>query len=158
MVIGRLPDRPTFPQGLPADQRAPEREERLVDVGPLFNRFLLGRPLGGDECRADVRWVRRNFCTRGYSKTGTGRLTSLQQRLVKTGGRLVKHARYYCLLLAEGHLNRRRFGAMLLPGGMGLAVLDVENVVRHYSYTGLGWLRRFQEKRSTLNPARYDRI
>ncbi len=35
-------------------------------------------------------------------------LTSLQQRLVKTGGRLVKHARYYWLLLAEGHLNRRR--------------------------------------------------
>jgi hypothetical protein len=32
---------------------------------------------------------------------------------VKTGGRLVKHARYYWLLLAEGHLNRRRFGAML---------------------------------------------
>jgi hypothetical protein len=32
---------------------------------------------------------------------------------VKTGGRLVKHARYYWLLLAEGHLTRRRFGAML---------------------------------------------
>ncbi len=29
-------------------------------------------------------------------------LTSLQQGLVKTGGRLVKHARYYWLLLAEG--------------------------------------------------------
>ena len=28
-------------------------------------------------------------------------LTSLQQRLVKTGGRLIKHARYYWLLLAE---------------------------------------------------------
>ena len=28
-------------------------------------------------------------------------LTRLQQRLVKTGGRLVKHARYYGLLLAE---------------------------------------------------------
>jgi hypothetical protein len=40
-------------------------------------------------------------------------LTSLQQRLVKTGGRLVRHARYYWLLLAEGHLNRRRFRAML---------------------------------------------
>ena len=40
-------------------------------------------------------------------------LTSLQQRLVKTGGRLVKHARYYWLLLAEGHLDRRRFAAML---------------------------------------------
>jgi len=39
--------------------------------------------------------------------------TSLQQRLMKTGGRLVKHARYYWLLLAEEHLNRRRFGAML---------------------------------------------
>jgi hypothetical protein len=40
-------------------------------------------------------------------------LTSLQQRLLKTGGRLVKHARYYWLLLAESHLTRRLFGAML---------------------------------------------
>jgi len=30
-------------------------------------------------------------------------LTSLQHRSVKTGGRLVKHARYYWLLLAESH-------------------------------------------------------
>jgi hypothetical protein len=51
-------------------------------------------------------------------------LTSLQQRLVKTGGRLVKHARYYCLLLAESQLTRRLFGSMLrriedlpVPGG-----------------------------------------
>ena len=40
-------------------------------------------------------------------------LTSLQQRLVKAGGRLVKHARYYWLLLAEGHLTRRLFGTQL---------------------------------------------
>ena len=40
-------------------------------------------------------------------------LTSSQQRLVKTGGRLIKHARYYWLLLAEGHLTRRLFGSML---------------------------------------------
>jgi hypothetical protein len=40
-------------------------------------------------------------------------LTSLQQRLVKTGGRLVKHSRYYWLLLAESHLTRRLFGSML---------------------------------------------
>ena len=40
-------------------------------------------------------------------------LTSLQQRLVKTGWRLVKHARYYWLFLAESHLTRRLFGAML---------------------------------------------
>lgn len=51
-------------------------------------------------------------------------LTSLQHRLMKTGGRLVKHARYYWLLLAEGHLNRRLFTEMLariwalpVPGG-----------------------------------------
>jgi hypothetical protein len=40
-------------------------------------------------------------------------LTSPQQWLVKTGGQLVKDARYYWLLLAEGHLTQWRFGAML---------------------------------------------
>jgi hypothetical protein len=40
-------------------------------------------------------------------------LTSFQQRLVKTGGRLVKHARYYWLLLVESNVTRRLFGAML---------------------------------------------
>jgi len=51
-------------------------------------------------------------------------LTSLQQRLVKTGGRLIKHARYYWLLLAESHLTWHLFGAMLqriaaLPSAAG---------------------------------------
>jgi hypothetical protein len=36
------------------------------------------------------------------------------QRLVKKGGRLVNNARYYWLMLAEGHLTRERFSAMLL--------------------------------------------
>jgi hypothetical protein len=40
-------------------------------------------------------------------------LTSLQQRLVKTGGRLAKHARYYWLMLAESHLTRRLFVSMI---------------------------------------------
>jgi len=40
-------------------------------------------------------------------------LTSLQQRLVKTSGRLIKHARYYWLLLAVSHLRRRLFGTLL---------------------------------------------
>jgi len=31
----------------------------------------------------------------------------------KTGGRLVKHVRYCWLMLAEGHLTRTRFAAML---------------------------------------------
>jgi hypothetical protein len=53
---------------------------------------------------------RRLCLPRGFENWS---LTSLQQRLVKTGGRLVKHVRYYWLLLAEGHLTRWRFGAML---------------------------------------------
>jgi hypothetical protein len=40
-------------------------------------------------------------------------LTSLQQRLVKTGGRLIKHARFYWLMLTESRLTRRLFGAMV---------------------------------------------
>src|SRR6266849_3768398 len=47
------------------------------------------------------------------TRIDTWSLTSLQQRLVKTGGRLVTHACYYWLLLAESHLTRRLFGAML---------------------------------------------
>ena len=33
--------------------------------------------------------------------------------LVKTGGRLVKHARHYWLMLAERHLTQRLFGSMV---------------------------------------------
>jgi hypothetical protein len=36
-------------------------------------------------------------------------LTSLHQRLVKTGERLVKHVYYYWWLLAEEHLTRQVF-------------------------------------------------
>jgi hypothetical protein len=36
-----------------------------------------------------------------------------RRAFVKTGGRLVRHARYYWLLLAESHLTRRLFGSML---------------------------------------------
>ena len=46
-------------------------------------------------------------------RIGNWSLTSLQQRLVKTGRRLVKHARYDWLLLAERHLSRRLFASML---------------------------------------------
>ena len=51
-------------------------------------------------------------------------LKTSQPRLIKTGGRLARHTRYYRLLLAEGHLNRKLFGDMLqqtwalaVPGG-----------------------------------------
>ena len=40
-------------------------------------------------------------------------LTSLQQRLFKTGGRLIRHARYFVLQLAEGYLTRHLFRQIL---------------------------------------------
>jgi hypothetical protein len=59
------------------------------NLGNLWRRLALATPIG--------RWS----------------LTSLQQRLVKTGGRLIQHARYYWLLLTESHLTRRLFAGML---------------------------------------------
>src|SRR5713101_1265703 len=46
-------------------------------------------------------------------KIGNWSLTSLQRRLVKAGGRFVKHARYYWLLLGEGQLTRQHCGSKL---------------------------------------------
>src|SRR5260370_38337843 len=63
------------------------------NLGSLWRRLALPAPIG--------KWS----------------LTSLQQRLVKTGGRLIQHARYHWLLLAEGHLTRRFVCG--LPRGMG---------------------------------------
>jgi hypothetical protein len=54
-------------------------------------------------------WRRLTLPTR----VATWSLTSLQRRLVKTGGQLIKHARYYWLLLAESHLTWRLFAEML---------------------------------------------
>jgi hypothetical protein len=59
------------------------------NLGNLWRRLALPAPIG--------KWS----------------LTSLQQRLVKTGGRLIQPARYYWLLLAESHLTRRLFAGML---------------------------------------------
>jgi hypothetical protein len=40
-------------------------------------------------------------------------LTSLQQRLFKTGGRLIRHARYFVLQLAESYLTPTLFRQIL---------------------------------------------
>jgi hypothetical protein len=42
-----------------------------------------------------------------------GSLPSLQQRLVKPGGRLIRHARYCILQLAERHVPQRLCGQSL---------------------------------------------
>jgi hypothetical protein len=96
----------------------------------------------------DAIVVERNHGCGGWT------LTSLQQRVVKTGGRLVKHARYYWLLLAESHLTRRLFASMVrrtellpLPGGwndrrgkgISDAIVGAEKCRRHQSTEG--WFR-----------------
>jgi hypothetical protein len=40
-------------------------------------------------------------------------LTSLQQRLFKTGGRLIRHTRYFVLQLAESYLTSTLFRQIL---------------------------------------------
>ena len=40
-------------------------------------------------------------------------LTSLQQRLFKTGGRLIRHARYFILQLGESQLTQRLFAQII---------------------------------------------
>jgi hypothetical protein len=55
-----------------------------------------------------LAWERRSESERDT------RFVELGPYLFGEDGRAtVKHARYYWLLLAEGYLNRRRFGAML---------------------------------------------
>jgi hypothetical protein len=41
------------------------------------------------------------------------RIAGYEDVLVKASGRLIKHARYYWLMLAESHLTRRLFGGMV---------------------------------------------
>jgi len=80
---------------LPSWHRFRSNEERLwlrviaYNLGNLWRRLVLPKKIGA--------WS----------------LTSLQQRLVKTGGWLVKHSRYYWLLLAESRLTGRLFGSMV---------------------------------------------
>lgn len=38
----------------------------------------------------------------------------------------------------------------------GLAILDVENMIRHYHYTAKGWLKNFRANRARLDSKRYD--
>jgi len=67
------------------------------------------------ECARTDGYNLGNLWRRLAAPTPIGKwsLTNLQQRLVKTGGRLIKHARYYWLLLAQSHLTRRSFGGMM---------------------------------------------
>ena len=50
-------------------------------------------------------------------------LTVLHQKLGKTARRLIKHARYYPMLVAESPLTRGLFGNMVQPGPQGAPAL-----------------------------------
>jgi hypothetical protein len=73
--------------------RGPQVEKHMSDLSIQL--------VASDATRGKRKWI------------GNWSLTSLHQRLVKTGGRLVKHARYYWLLLVESHLIRRLFGSVV---------------------------------------------
>jgi hypothetical protein len=83
----------------------------LDDAKRYLSESMSRASFGGRLDEAERRATQ--FLGSGPRRSDSGSLTSVQQRLVKTGGRLVKHARYYWLLLAEGYLTRRLFGAML---------------------------------------------
>ena len=88
-------------------------------------------------------------------------LTSVQQRLVKTGGRLVKHARYYWLLFSETLLTWRVFGAMArrmvaLPAPSGEASRPPDWISATREQSRLKCQRNRSEKRQVriLGPSR----
>ncbi|HEY6293641.1 MAG TPA: hypothetical protein VI455_18975 [Terriglobia bacterium] len=76
-----------------------------ADCQVCAGSFLVGKSIANQ-----VNFIRRPLVL--PNRIDKWSLTSLQQRRVKTGGRLVKHARYYWLLLAESRLTRRLFASM----------------------------------------------
>jgi hypothetical protein len=55
----------------------------------------------------EVRWLALPLAIQSWS------LTSVQQRLFKTGGRIIRHARYFIIQLAERHGTPRLFEQIL---------------------------------------------
>ena len=70
-------------------------------IGHLAGPIRRLKPLGAQrQEKCGPNHLTREGLHATTPRIDTWSLTSLQQRLVKTGGRLVKHARYYWLLLA----------------------------------------------------------
>ena len=79
-------------------------------IGSDKNRSLtFAPPARCSPSASSAAWRSGRSCSR---KIENWSLTSRQQRSVKTGGRLVKHARYYGLMLAERSLTKRLIGSM----------------------------------------------
>jgi len=67
-----------------------------------------------DVARANV-WpgVMARSRRNAFIERWTGREWELRARLAEVDGRLIRHARYFTLQLAESHLTRRLFGQIL---------------------------------------------
>ncbi len=76
----------------------PEGAGQPSNSQALFSDHWIPNPRDVDAARPHVRSRSR---------------ASLQQRLFKTGGRLIRHARYFILQLAESHLTPTLFRQIL---------------------------------------------
>jgi hypothetical protein len=84
-----------------------------LSQGPFISGHVAFPGLYGTPSRAAPASGVPTMCPGDRRANRIRSLTSLPQRLVKTGGRLIKHAGYYWLVVAESHLTRRLFGATL---------------------------------------------
>jgi hypothetical protein len=77
-------------------------------------------------------------------------LASLQLHLVKAGGRLIEHARYYWLMLADGHFPFLRLKRWLFrrKGTFGPALYPKIGII----VWNLGRKKRFRLTEQNLNP------
>jgi len=100
-----------------------ERDGKLPDSGPAVSAMaqavraaLLGHPCQGTTAFPTVKPVAESSApTRLVLPVAiqSWSLTSLQQRLFRTGGRLIRHARYFTLQLAESYLTGTLFRQIL---------------------------------------------
>ena len=92
---------------------------RVVVTPDLLGLRTRGTPPEWAALTSTLHWFETELLTRVETLVGLMAVNrdvigrALQQRLVKTGGRLVEHARYDWVLPAESHLTRRLFESML---------------------------------------------
>ena len=87
---------------------------------PFRASLKVGLPGGRITSDGGLRLVRDLHDGLGFSELIEQHLTDSwgENTQLPLGDRLVKHARYYRLLLAESHLTRRLFGAMVRRIGL----------------------------------------
>jgi hypothetical protein len=90
------------------DQRVGVDMSTSLDPRPRVPRRSIPANRVRHDCSGDVAACCNGFTTPAHSRCPPDPILAKD-----TGGRLVKHARYYWLLLAESHLTRRLFGSML---------------------------------------------